>query len=170
VTVGTMKTLLLMRHAKSSWDDPSLSDHDRPLNKRGKTDAPRMGRLLRNEGLTPDLIISSSATRALATAEAVGEGCHYTDPAGVRVAPELYPGDSPSYVRILREVPEEFHRILVIGHNPGIETFLSELVHEAEILPTAAVAVVQLPIERWKKFPAKAHGVLKIVWKPRDIE
>ena len=165
-----MKTLLLMRHAKSSRDDPSLSDHDRPLNERGKTDAPRMGRLLRNEGLTPDLIISSSATRALATAGAVGEGCHYTDPAGVRVAPELYPGDSPSYVRILREIPEEFHRVLVIGHNPAIETFLSELVHEAEILPTAAVAVVQLPIERWKKLTAKAHGVLKIVWKPREIE
>ena len=165
-----MKTLLLMRHAKSSRDDPSLSDHDRPLNERGKSDAPRMGRLLRNEGLTPDLIISSSATRALATAGAVGEACHYTDPSGVRVAPELYPGDSPNYVRIQREVPEEIHRVLVVGRNPAIETFLSGLVHEDEILPTAAVAVVQLPIERWEKLTVKAHGVLKIVWKPREIE
>ena len=165
-----MKTLLLMRHAKSSRDDPGLSDHDRPLNNRGISDAPRMGRLLRNEGLSPDLIISSSATRALATARAVGHGCHYTDTAGVRVAPELYPGDSPSYVRVLREIPQEFYCVLVVGHNPAIETFLSELVEKDEILPTAAVAVVQLPIEQWKKFTAKGHGVLKTVWRPRDIE
>jgi phosphohistidine phosphatase len=165
-----MKTLLLMRHAKSSRDDPSLSDHDRPLNERGKSDAPRMGRLLRDEGLTPDLIISSSATRALATAVAVGEESHYTDAVGVRVAPELYPGDSLSYVEVLREIPEEFHRVLVVGHNPAIETFLSELVETDEILRTSALAVVQLPIERWKKISAKPRGVLKTVWKPRDIE
>jgi phosphohistidine phosphatase len=164
-----MKTLLLMRHAKSSRDDPSLSDHDRPLNSRGQSDAPRMGRLLHDEGLTPDLIISSSATRALATARAVGEGCHY-DTVGVHVVPELYPGDSPSYVRVLREIPEEFHRVLVVGHNPAIETFLSELVETEEILPTSAVAVVQLPIERWKEFPVKPCGVLNNVWRPRDIE
>lgn len=165
-----MKTLLLMRHAKSSRDDPNLLDHDRPLNKRGKSDAPRMGRLLRNEGLTPDLIISSSATRALATAEAVGNGCHYTETGGVRVAPELYPGDSASYVRVLREIPEGFHCVLIVGHNPAIETFLSELVDTDEILPTAAVAVVQLPIEQWKKVTAKGQGVLRTVWRPRDIE
>jgi phosphohistidine phosphatase len=165
-----MKTLLLMRHAKSSRDDPSLPDHDRPLNKRGESDAPRMGRLLRNEGLTPDLIISSSATRALATAEAVGDGCHYTNTAGVRVVPELYPGDSPSYVRVLREIPEDFHCVLIVGHNPAIETFLSELVEADEILPTGAVSVVQLPIERWKNVAAKGHGVLKTVWRPRDFE
>jgi phosphohistidine phosphatase len=165
-----MKTLILMRHAKSSWDDPSLLDHDRPLNKRGKSDAPRMGRLLRDEGFTPDLIISSSATRAMATAEAVCNGCHYADTAGVRVAPELYPGDSSSYVRVLREIPESFHRVLIIGHNPAIETFLSELVETDEILPTAAVAVVQLPIERWKQLTAKGKGVLKTLWKPRDMK
>jgi phosphohistidine phosphatase len=168
--LGTMKTLLLMRHAKSSRDDPSLSDHDRPLNERGKLDAPRMGRLLRNEGLTPDLIISSSATRALATAGAVGEECNYSETVGVRVAPELYPGDTPSYVGVLREISEEFHRVLVVGHNPAIETFLSELVEADEDLPTSAVAVVQLPIERWEKFPAKPRGVLKTVWRPRDID
>jgi len=169
-TDGVMKTLLLMRHAKSSRDDPRLADHDRPLNQRGKSDAPRMGRLLRIQGLTPDLIISSSATRALATAEAVGDGCHYTDPAGVRVAPDLYPGDSPSYVRVLQQIPEEFSRVLVVAHNPAIETFLSELVEKDETLPTAAVAIVQLPIERWKELTGKARGALKAVWRPREIE
>ena len=165
-----MKTLILMRHAKSSREDPRLPDHDRPLNKRGKLDAPRMGGLLRMHGLTPDLIISSSAARALATAEAVGDACNYTDTDGVRVAPDLYPGDPPDYVRVLREIPEGFHRVLIVAHNPGIETFLSELVERDEILPTAAVAIVQLPIERWKDFTGKAHGVLTAVWRPGEIE
>ena len=164
-----MKTLILMRHAKSSRDDPRLSDHDRPLNQRGESDAPRMGRLLLNGGLVPDLIISSSATRALATARAVGDTCHY-DTYGIRVVPDLYPGDSRDYVRVLREIPEESSCVLVVGHNPATETFLSELVKTDEIRPTSAVAVVQLPIERWKEFSAKVRGVLKTVWRPREIE
>ncbi len=145
-----MKTLLLMRHAKSSRDDPSLPDRDRPLNKRGKEDAPRMGRLLRKEGLTPDLIVCSPATRALATAEAVAAASRYDGE--IRVAPDLYPGDSPIYARVLREIPEELNRALVVGHNPAIERFLSELTGTTEVLPTAAVAVVELPLERWKEF------------------
>jgi phosphohistidine phosphatase len=130
-----MKTLLLMRHAKSSRKDPSLPDHERPLNKRGKRDAPSMGRLLRKEGLTPDLIISSPAKRALTTAEAVADVCHYAgDP---RVVPDLYPGESATYARAIRGVPNEYGRVLIVGHNPAIETFLSELTETAEVLPTA---------------------------------
>jgi phosphohistidine phosphatase len=72
-----MKTLLVLRHAKSSWKNANLADFDRPLNKRGKRDAPRMGELLRREGIVPDLIISSSAERALTTAEAVALACGY---------------------------------------------------------------------------------------------
>ena len=72
-----MKTLLILRHAKSSWDNTWLSDHERPLNDRGRRDAPRMGRLLRDEELVPDLIITSSAERALSTAEAAALACDY---------------------------------------------------------------------------------------------
>jgi phosphohistidine phosphatase len=72
-----MKTLLIMRHAKSSWKDPDLPDHDRPLNKRGKHDAPSMGKLLKDEDLIPDLIISSTAARAKKTAELVAKACKY---------------------------------------------------------------------------------------------
>jgi phosphohistidine phosphatase len=163
-----MKTLLLMRHAKSSRDDPSLPDRDRPLNKRGKTDAPRMGRLLREQDLTPDLIVSSPATRALATAEAVAAAFRHVG--DIRVAPDLYPGDSSIYARVLREIPEEIRRVLVVGHNPAIERFLGELTRTTEVLPTATVAVVELPLERWKGFTARTRGALKAIWRPREIE
>jgi len=72
-----MKTLLVLRHAKSSWDDPALGDHERPLNKRGRRDAPRMGELVREYGLIPDVVISSDAVRARRTAEAVAEAARY---------------------------------------------------------------------------------------------
>ena len=83
-----MKTLLLMRHAKSSWDDPDVADHDRPLNKRGKKDAPRMGQWLAEQGLTPEVIVTSTAKRARKTAELVAESCGcQREPI---VLPELY--------------------------------------------------------------------------------
>ncbi len=162
-----MKTLLLMRHAKSSRDDPSLPDHDRPLNKRGKADAPRMGRLLREEGLTPDLVVSSPAARALATAEAVAAASRHVGE--IRVASDLYPGDSSSYARVLREIPDEIRRALVVGHNPAIERFLGELTGTSEELPTATVAVVELPLDRWSELTTRTRAVLKSVWRPREI-
>ncbi len=163
-----MKTLLLMRHAKSSRKDPNLTDHDRPLNKRGIRDAPRMGNVLRDEGLVPDLIVTSPATRAVATAEAVAKasGCR----SELRVVAELYPGDSPSYVRVLREIPDDSRRVLVVGHNPAMERFLGELTGMMEILPTAAVAVVELSIAKWKEISQATRGRLISVWRPREFE
>ena len=163
-----MKTLLLMRHAKSSRKDPSLPDHERPLNNRGKWDAPRMGRLVLEENLVPDLIVTSSATRAVATGEAAARASGYRGE--FRNVPELYPGDSESYVRVLREIVEESRRVLVVGHNPAVERFLGELTGMAEILPSGAVAVVDLPISRWKEFTQKTRGRLISVWRPRELE
>jgi len=92
-----MKTLLILRHAKSSWSHPGLSDHDRPLNKRGKRDAPRMGQLLREEGLLPDLIISSSAKRAKTTAERVSNESGYV-------------GHNPSMEELVEILTGEYQR------------------------------------------------------------
>ena len=83
-----MKTLLVLRHAKSSWNDPALDDHERPLNKRGRRDAPRMGELVREYGLIPDVVISSDAVRARLTAEAVAEAARY--PGEILLDPRLY--------------------------------------------------------------------------------
>jgi len=163
-----MKTLLLMRHAKSTHKDPSLPDHDRPLNTRGERDAPRMGRRLRAENLMPDFIVSSPAKRALATAEAVAVASHYAS--ALVVAADLYPGEPAAFVRVLSHLPEKCHRVLIVGHNPGLEMFIGELTGTAEALPTAAVAVVDLPIERWQEFCQETRATLRHVWRPREVE
>ena len=114
-----MKTLLILRHAKSSWKNTGLADHDRPLTKRGKRDAPRMGRLLRDENLTPDLIVSSTAKRALDTAEAVAEASGYEGE--VESRPEFYMAGPEAYLRALRALSDDYECVMVIGHNPGLE-------------------------------------------------
>lgn len=163
-----MKTLLLLRHAKSSRKDPRLADHDRPLNKRGKQDAPRMGRFLRAEGLVPDLIISSTATRALATAEAVARASGY--PGEIQAVRELYLADSATYLSVLAAVPDECRSVLVVGHNPSLERLLEDVTGMAEVLPTAALARIGLPIERWKEFDQGTRGALVAIWRPREVE
>ena len=96
-----MKTLLLLRHAKSSWKDESLTDHDRPLNKRGKKTAPLMGHLLREKNLVPDLVVSSTAVRARSTAEAAAEACGY--PGEITLTDELYLATAGEILRYAQE-------------------------------------------------------------------
>src|SRR6185295_11944842 len=114
-----MKTLLVLRHAKSSWNNPALDDHERGLNKRGRRDAPRMGELVREYGLTPDVVISSDAVRARLTAEAVAEAARYTGE--ILLDPRLYlacPADILSRLSALRKNAET---VMIVGHNPGLE-------------------------------------------------
>src|SRR6266480_4882827 len=111
-----MKTLLLLRHAKSSWKQPELADHTRPLNKRGKKTAPRMGALLQDEDLIPDLIICSSAVRAYTTALLVAKACSYMGE--INQTRSLYLAEPEDYVEVLRQVAEKHMRVLVVGHNP----------------------------------------------------
>src|SRR4029079_4472733 len=95
-----MKTLLVMRHAKSSWKDATLDDHDRPLKKRGQKAAPKMGALLCERGLVPDLIVSSTALRAVATSKAVAEACGYVRE--IQLVHDLYLADAKTCVEVLR--------------------------------------------------------------------
>ncbi len=113
------KSLLILRYAKSSCKDPDLTDHDRPLNKRGKGDAPRMGGLLRREHLVPDTIISSSAVRARATAEAVAKASGYKGE--IISNSSLYGAEPQAYIDVLHEISDDHARALIIGHNPGLE-------------------------------------------------
>lgn len=163
-----MKTLLILRHAKSSWKASGLADHDRPLNKRGKRDAPRMGKLVRKEGLVPDLIVCSTARRAQETAEAVSEASGYEGE--IQPAPEFYAAGPEAYLEALRRVPDDYRGVMVIGHNPGLEELLELLTDEAEPLSTAALARVALPIKRWKDLSARTRGELMQVWRPRELE
>ncbi len=162
-----MRTLLLLRHAKSSWKDVTLSDHDRPLNGRGKRDAPKMGRLLRTEQLVPDLVICSTAKRARATTKLVVETSGYGEE--VIFTPDLYHATSFTYLEVLRQVPDQYRRVLVVGHNPNLEYLLEELTGDWEHLPTAALVQVTLPIEHWRELDAGITGTLVNLWVPRAL-
>lgn len=162
-----MKMLLILRHAKSSWKNAGLADHDRPLNKRGKRDAPRVGRLLRDKNLTPDLILSSTAKRALDTAEAAAESSGYEGE--IEPRPELYMADPEACLRALRSVSDDYQCVMVIGHNPGLEELVETLTSAAEAMPTAALAQVELPIKRWRDLNDETEGKLANVWRPREL-
>lgn len=162
-----MKTLLLLRHAKSSWKDASLEDHDRPLNRRGKKAAPRMARLLREEGLRPDLIVSSTAVRAETTARVVADGIGDVP---VELRKQLYLAEPERYISVLNELASDANTILMVGHNPGIEDLVNQLTGEDELMPTAALARVELPIEAWTDLRPTTRGSLVALWRPRELE
>jgi phosphohistidine phosphatase len=163
-----MKTLLVLRHAKSSWNDTALDDHERPLNSRGERDAPRMGELVREHRLTPDVIISSDATRAQLTAEAAGEAAGYTGK--ILLDNRLYHAGAADIVAVLRTVPETNSGIvMIVGHNPGLEQLVAELTGDEEDLPTAALAQIVLPIDRWRDLDVSTRGTLLGLWRPKDL-
>jgi phosphohistidine phosphatase len=161
-----MKTILILRHAKSSWKHPELSDHDRPLNKRGKREGPQVGEHLRAQGLQPDIILSSTAVRAQATAQAAAEGCGYEGE--IRYIPDLYRADIEDFMGILQGLEEAVNTVMVVGHNPDLEMLLSFLTEEDESLPTAALAQVELPIESWRELDPDKRGKLVHLWAPRE--
>lgn len=162
-----MKTLLVLRHAKSSWSNLNLADFDRPLNKRGKRDAPRMGALLKKEDLVPDLIISSSAARAIATAEAAAQEADYESE--IQTTRELYHAWPESFIEVLNGVADHYQRVMVVGHNPGIESLVEEMTGEWIRMPTAALAQISLDIERWSELDLESPQELINVWQPKEI-
>ncbi len=163
-----MKTLLLLRHGKSSWKDSDLDDHDRPLNKRGKRDAPRIGQLLQDEQLLPDLILASSAKRCRKTAEHVIHESGYRGE--TRFTAELYEADADKLSELLAATSDEIRRLLVIAHNPGLEVFLERLTSEYTPLTTAALAHLELPIDRWSAVGDAGRATLIKVWQPRELD
>ena len=162
-----MKTLLILRHAKSSWGNAGLGDHDRPLNKRGKLDAPRMGELLGREDLCPDQIITSSAKRAVRTAQLVAEGCGYM--AEILQTRDFYHGESDDFVEYLAAYDLEVKTIMVVGHNPGMEALLYDLTGESAYLTTANIAHVELPISAWRDLTERVAGKMLNLWRPKEL-
>lgn len=162
-----MKTLLLLRHAKSSWDQPDLHDHDRPLNKRGKKEAPLVGKYLKDNDLVPDLVLSSTARRAHDTAQAAVEESGFEGQ--VDLYQDLYLSDTSCYLDILRCLPDEARRVLVVGHNPDLEEFLTLLTDDSEHLRTATLAQVDLPISSWQELNEATDGRLINLWSPRQV-
>ena len=162
-----MKTLLVLRHAKSSWNDPALDDHERPLNKRGRRDAPRMGALVREYGLIPDVVISSDAVRARLTAEAVAEAARYAGE--ILLDPHLYLAGPADILSLLPTVQENAKTVMIVGHNPGLETLVEQLTGERQDLPTAALAQIDLPIDQWRDLTRSTRGTLVGLWRPEPL-
>ena len=163
-----MKTLLLLRHAKSSWSQVNQSDHDRSLNARGKRDAPRMGQLLKSQGLIPDLILSSTAKRARKTTQRVVAGGELAVPVEELRAFYLAPPDT--YVEVLQQQNGAVDCILVVGHNPGIQELSRKLTGQDKSFPTGTLAQVELDIRQWGELSLDTRGSLRNIWYPRQLE
>ena len=144
-----MKILYLVRHAKSSWKDLSLADHQRPLNKRGKRDAPRMGKRLAKRDVRPDYIVSSPAVRALTTARVIAKklGCKSAD---VTVNEAIYEAGTGSLIEIIQNFDNSFEQVMLVGHNPSV-TSLVNLLADASIenVPTCGIAVLRFETDSW---------------------
>jgi phosphohistidine phosphatase len=162
-----MKTLLILRHAKSSWKNLLLADIDRPLNKRGKRDAPHMGALLREQDLVPDLILSSPAVRARKTAKAVSENSGYEGE--IEIHPDFYPGDPDTFIGTFYSIPDHIASVLIVAHNPGLEDLLYVLTGESARLPTSALAQVSLPVDRWLDLDDEVDGKLVNLWLVKEL-
>jgi len=164
-----MKTLLVLRHAKSSWNDPALDDHERPLNKRGRRDGPQMGELVRDYRLIPGVIISSDAVRARMTAEAVAEAARYAGK--ILLDPRLYMANPAGILSVLRTVPETGARtVMIVGHNPGLEELVAQLTGDQQDLPTATLAQIALPIGQWRDLTLSTRGTLLGLWRPKELK
>jgi phosphohistidine phosphatase len=160
-----VRTLLILRHAKSSWDDSTLSDHQRPLNARGERDAPRMGALARDERLFPDLIISSDAVRARLTAEAMAQALGYRRQ--LLLDARLYHANPADILDVVRSaVADDVSTVMIVGHNPGLEELVAQLTGEPEHLPTGALARIDLAIDSWSDLDATTRGTLAGSWSP----
>ena len=163
----SLKYLLILRHAKSSWKEPYRGDHDRVLNKRGKRDAPVIGELLREEDIVPDLIITSSAARAQNTAKAVANSSGFEG--DLVVTGSLYHAGTGSFLEVLSSIDDKYERVMVVGHNPGMEELLEDLTGSYERMVTAALAYVSIPIKKWSEIQEDAAGTLLSIWRPREL-
>jgi phosphohistidine phosphatase len=149
-----MKTLYIVRHAKSSWDDTELRDFDRPLNGRGKKDAPRMGKRLREKKVTPDIMLSSPAERALTTCKEIANVLDF--PKGkIKTDKRLYHADEDQILKVLSELKDAARDseevVMIFGHNPGLTEFANSLLNESLMnIPTCGVVHATLNIEHWR--------------------
>ena len=171
------KKLTLLRHAKSGWDDPVARDFDRPLNKRGEKAALLIGQWMKQQSLIFDRVIASPAVRVIETLDHVIGGY------GSRLEPSwerrVYLASSATLMDVLRELDDSVESVLLVGHNPGLEDLVLDLVPENsgsalrdsvyEKYPTAAIAEIELQLSAWSGIE-RGQGVLSRFIRPRDLD
>ena len=146
-----MKHLFIVRHAKSSWDSPGLDDYDRPLNGRGKKNAPEMGQRLANRKVTPDVMITSPAKRAYTTAKKIAGKISFPK-ADIRKEPLFYHGSTRDMLSVLQSISDSIETLMIFGHNPGL-TDLTNFLSGSDIynIPTCGIAEIEFDVSSWTK-------------------
>ncbi len=171
-----MKRLFVLRHAKSSWDDPALEDFNRPLNDRGWKAARRIGRELNHRDLRFDLVIASMAARVRETIDGLRDKLDLN--VEIRFEPRMYLADEQTLLSLVRALPEKVHAPLLVGHNPGLERLLVELTHDdgdglrnriATRYPTGAFAGVELPADRWTDVTPGDGEIVELIL-PKELD
>lgn len=162
-----MKTLLLLRHAKSSWDDSSIPDFDRPLAPRGKRDAPRMGKEFAARGPVPDLVVSSPAQRARDTTTLFLHAAKIETQ--LRFEDKIYEASTPELIALVRKLPDTARSVLIVGHNPGFEELIARLTKSRKTVPTCSLARIDFDGETWE---AAEDGSGKLAWQlnPKELQ
>ncbi len=146
-----MKKVYLIRHAKSSWEEPWSKDHDRPLAPRGLRDAPKMGKRLKSEGICPDKIISSTALRAQETANLIAKEIKFPVKK-IEFEEGLYHASAGTYLQFIQRQDNKTDCIFLIGHNPGMNDLIHYLGIDLDNLPTAGICGFQTKEKSWKDF------------------
>ena len=162
-----MKTVILLRHAKSSGDSPAASDFQRPLNSRGIRDAPRIGAWIAKQGIRPDWVLCSAATRAQETL--VGLQVTLDLDANITITNDLYLAPPTTAIQLLSQIDDSAKCSLVIAHNPGMEGLLWGLCGVDNSMPTCALAVIELPIDSWLAIDLNCQGTLQYYITPREL-
>lgn len=162
-----MKTLFLLRHAKSSWNDPGLGDFDRPLNDRGRKAAELVGKYIAKQNVNIDLVICSPAVRARQTIELVLRAAKRSPE--LRFDQRVYEAGPTRLLEITSQIEDDRKSVLLVGHNPGMEELLGLLIGVEQHMPTAALAKVVLDSKKWDKIEAE-KGVLESFVRARELK
>jgi len=171
-----MKRLALLRHAKSSWDEPGLDDFNRPLNERGWKAAKRMGRELKHRRMRFDLVLASPATRVRETIDGLHEKFEFDG--AIRFESQIYAATEGTLLELVRELPDQVSAPLCVGHNPGLERLIARLARDDEKglrnriagkYPTAALAVIELPVKRWRDLQPGSGEVVELIL-PKELD
>jgi phosphohistidine phosphatase len=169
-----MKRLTLLRHAKSTWDDPVARDFDRPLNRRGRRAAATVGEEMKRQGLRFDRVVASPAARVVETLAGIADG--YGETLDARYDKRVYLASPATLLEIVRDASDDVESLLLVGHNPGLESLALALTqsgglrNEASVkYPTATLAEIELPVDRWADV-REGTGTLTRFIRPRDLD
>ena len=162
-----MRTLFILRHAKSSWKNKELADFERPLNSRGRKAAETMGAFLKREKVNPDLILSSSAVRARETVDILLRSAKAKS--DLRFDERIYEAPATTLLEVISEIDKDAESVLIVGHNPGLEELVTLLTGQVQTMPTAALAKISFKTSNWTNAGTKS-GTLEWLVRPKELE